>query len=184
MKGNPAKLVVAALAGFYFLWCAYDPFQWHFIDNVNLVIHEAGHIIFIIGGEFLTIAGGSLFQVIVPAVFVGYFYRAGQKYSAALVMFWVGASLLNVSVYAGDSVALQLPLLGGEDSIHDWNYMLSRLGWLNLTARIANAIRFMGTLAIIAGCFFSIREARRVMTDEAEPPEHNAFLPRSFKRAP
>ena len=55
-----------------------------------------------------------------PGLFVvGYFCYQQQFYSAAMVLFWVGESVLNVSVYAGDSVALQLPLLGGENSIHD-----------------------------------------------------------------
>ena len=64
------KLAVAVIAALYFLWCAYDPYQWHLIDGVNLVIHEAGHLIFSPFGEFMTIAGGSLFQVIMPALFV------------------------------------------------------------------------------------------------------------------
>src|SRR5204862_6430498 len=89
-----------AIASAYFLWCAYDPFQWHLIDGVNLVIHEAGHIVFRPFGEFMMIAGGSLFQVIMPALFVGYFCYQRQFYSAALVLFWVGESILNVSVYA------------------------------------------------------------------------------------
>ena len=61
----------------------------------------------------MMIAGGSLFQVIMPGLFVGYFWYHRKFYSAALVLFWVGESILNVSVYAGDSLALQLPLLGG-----------------------------------------------------------------------
>ena len=130
MKKDPIKLTVAAIAGLYFLWCAYDPNQWHLIDGVNLVIHEAGHLIFRPFGEFMMIAGGSLFQVIMPGLFVGYFCYQRQFYSAALVLFWVGESILNVSVYAADSIALQLPLLGGQDSIHDWNYMLSTMNLL------------------------------------------------------
>ena len=130
MKRDPIKLVVAGLAAAYFFWCAYDPYQWHLIDGVNLVVHEAGHLIFRPFGEFMMIAGGSLFQVIMPALFVGYFCYTRKFYSAALVLFWVGESILNVSVYAGDSLDLQLPLLGGQDSIHDWNYMLSSLNLL------------------------------------------------------
>src|SRR5438876_3982110 len=133
-KWSWPKLAVAVIASLYFFWCAYDPFQWHLIDGVNLVIHEAGHIVFRPFGEFLMIAGGSLFQVIMPAVFVGYFCYQRQFYSAALVLFWVGESILNVSVYAADSVAQQLPLLGGPDSIHDWNYLLTRLNLLSETA--------------------------------------------------
>jgi hypothetical protein len=154
------KLVVAVIATLYFFWCAYDPYQWHLIDGVNLVIHEAGHLIFSPFGEFMMIAGGSLFQVIMPALFVGYFWYNRKYYSAALVLFWVGQSILNVSVYAGDSLALQLPLLGGQDSVHDWNYLLNSLNLLPATAKIAGAIRLLGTIAIALAAFGSIRFAR------------------------
>lgn len=165
MKRDPIKLIVAGLAGAYFLWCAYDPYQWHLIDGVNLVIHEAGHLIFRPFGEFMMIAGGSLFQVIMPALFVGYFAYHRKFYSASLVLFWVGESILNVSVYAGDSLALQLPLLGGQDSIHDWNYMLSSLNLLPATAKVAGAIRALGTIAIVMAIFGSIRFAQRSHED-------------------
>ena len=155
------KLAVAVIASLYFFWCAYDPYQWHLIDGVTLVIHEAGHLIFRFFGEFMTIAGGSLFQVIMPALFVGYFWYHSKYYSAALVLFWVGESILNVSVYAGDSLALQLPLLGGQDSIHDWNYLLSSLNLLPATAKVAGAIRLFGTAVIALAAFGSIRFARR-----------------------
>jgi len=155
------KLVVAAIATLYFLWCAYDPSQWHLIDGVNLVIHEAGHLFFTPLGEFMMIAGGSLFQVIVPVVFAGYFWYHSKYYSAALVLFWVGQTILNVAVYAGDSLALQLPLIGGEDSIHDWNYLLSSLNLLPATSKIGGAIRLLGTLMIALASFGSIRFAVR-----------------------
>jgi hypothetical protein len=161
MSKDPVKLIIGAVASLYFLWCAYDPYQWHFIDNVNLVIHEAGHLFFRPLGEFMMIAGGSLSQVIMPALFVGTFAYRRQFYSAALVLFWVGESLLNVSVYAGDSLVLQLPLLGGEDSIHDWNYMLSELNLLPATAKIAMSIRVIGTLTILLACFGSYRFSSR-----------------------
>jgi hypothetical protein len=159
MKKSPIKLVVAVIATAYFLWCAYDPSQWHLIDGVNLVIHEAGHLVFRPFGEFMMIAGGSLFQVIMPSLFVGYFCYQRQFYSGALVLFWVGESILNVSVYAGDSLALQLPLLGGPDSIHDWNYLLSEMNLLPKTAAIAGAIRVFGTLVIITGAIGAFRFA-------------------------
>ena len=155
------KLVVAVIVSLYFFWCAYDPYQWHLIDGVNLVIHEAGHLFFRPFGEFMMIAGGSLFQVIMPALFVVYFSYHRKYYSASLVLFWVGESVLNVSVYAGDSVALQLPLLGGQDSLHDWNYLLSSLNLLPATAKIAGAIRLLGTTAILLAAFGAIRFARQ-----------------------
>jgi hypothetical protein len=155
------KLIVAGIATAYFLWCAYDPSQWHLIDGVNLLIHEAGHLVFSPFGEFMMIAGGSLFQVIMPALFVGYFIYQRQYYSAALVLFWVGESILNVSVYAGDSIALQLPLLGGQDSVHDWNYLLTSLDLLSSTSTVAGLIRFLGTIVIVAAAAGAFIYARK-----------------------
>lgn len=159
MRRDPIKLFVALLAVAYFGWCAYDPPRWHFIDGVDLIIHEAGHVVFMPFGEFITIAGGSLFQLIVPAAFVLYFYRRGQLFSAALVLFWLGQSLLNVAVYAGDAAKLELPLLGGDDSIHDWNYMLDRLGLLASAGGIGGLLRFCGTLLMIAAGVSAVRHS-------------------------
>ena len=157
VRKDPVKLVATALAAAYFVWCAYDPHRWHFIDGVDLIIHEAGHVVFMPFGEFITVAGGSLFQLIMPAAFALYFYRRGQPFSAALVLFWLGQSLLNVAVYAGDALRLELPLLGGQDSVHDWNYMLDRLGLLASSEVIGGGLRVCGTVLIVAAglCAFS-----------------------------
>lgn len=150
---NIPKLIVASLLSIYFLWIAYDPMQGSFLDNVDLPIHETGHLIFRLFGEFMGVAGGSLFQVMLPLVFVGYFVWQRSFYSAAVVMFWVGQSILNVWVYASDAVVMQLVLTSGftgsEGSFHDWNYMLDRFGLLSSTKTIAGIIRFSGTLTII-----------------------------------
>ena len=73
MQPNYPKLIFAGILTFYFLWIAYDPMAGSFLDLVDLPIHETGHLIFRPFGEFIGVAGGSLFQVIFPAVFVGYF---------------------------------------------------------------------------------------------------------------
>ena len=158
---DPVKTAIALLASCYFLWAAVHPADWRFVDNFNLVIHEAGHILFIPFGEFMTIAGGSLFQLIVPAAFALYFYRQEKTFSCSLVLFLLGESLINVSVYAGDAVLMELPLLGGDDSIHDWNWMLDRLGLLGHTLEIAGAIRALGTITIIAAAVCSFLYVRR-----------------------
>lgn len=158
---EPVRLAAALMAGAYFIWAALHPLEWRMIDGVNLVIHEAGHLFLIPFGEFMTVAGGSLVQVIIPAIFAGYFYYHSKNYSCALVLLWVGESLLNVSVYAGDAVAMQLPLLGGKDSIHDWNFMLDRLGWLSHTPEIAKALHAAAFLIIITGAAWAILSAFR-----------------------
>ena len=170
MRPNIIKLIFAAVASIYFLWIAYDPMQGSFLDNVDLPIHETGHLLFRPFGEFLMVAGGSLFQVIFPAIFVGYFIWKRQFYSAAIVGLWVGQSILNVWVYAADAVKMQLVLTSGftgsEGSFHDWNYLLEHTGLLNSTQRIAGIIRFIGTVVMLASAVTAIYFSFK---PEAEP---------------
>jgi hypothetical protein len=166
-----AKIIFAGLMSLYFFWIAYDPMQGSFLDMVDLPIHETGHLIFRLLGEFMMVAGGSLFQIIVPAVFVGYFIWRRQLYSAAIVLFWVGQSIINVYIYANDAVVQQLVLTSGmtgsEGSFHDWNYMLTETGLINSTPVIGRMIRFLGTIVIVAASALSIFYAfRETPTDE------------------
>ena len=160
MQPNYPKLILAGSFIFYFCWVAVDPMQGSFLDNVDLPIHEFGHLLFRPFGEFLMVAGGSLFQVIFPAVFVGYFIWQRSWYSAAIVLFWVGQSILNVWVYASDAVVMQLVLTSGftgsEGSFHDWNYLLTATGLLSSTKIVAGIIRLVGTLAIITAGVLSV----------------------------
>lgn len=171
MKPSYPKLIFAALLTIYFLWIAYDPMQGSFLDNVDLPIHETGHLLFNPLGEFMMIAGGSLFQVIFPAVFVGYFYWKRRYYSAAIVLFWVGQSILNVWVYASDAVVMQLVLTSGftgtEGSFHDWNYLLTETGLIGSIKTIAGVIRIVGTLSIIAAGALSIYYSFFPSTEES-----------------
>ncbi|CAN5596990.1 hypothetical protein BH10ACI1_BH10ACI1_26340 [soil metagenome] len=154
MQINYPKLVFAILLGIYFLSIAYAPLNGSFLDLVDLPIHETGHLLFRPFGEFLMIAGGSLFQVIIPAIFVGYFVWNKKYYSAAIILFWVGQSILNVFVYAADAVVMQIVLTSGltgsEGSFHDWNYLLTSTGLINSTKTVAGLIRLLGTLTIVA----------------------------------
>src|ERR1700742_3326082 len=122
MKPSYPKLIFASLLLIYFGWIALTPMQGSFLDNVDLPIHETGHLLFRPFGEFMMVAGGSLFQVIMPAVFVGYFIWNKKYYSAGIVLFWVGQSIINVFIYAADAVVMQLVLTSGmtgsEGSFH------------------------------------------------------------------
>ena len=171
MQPNYLKLIPALLFSFYFGWVALTPTQGSFLDNVDLPIHEFGHLLFRLFGEFMMVAGGSLFQVIFPAIFAGYFFWQRSFYSAAIVLFWVGQSILNVWVYAADAVVMQLVLTSGftgsEGSFHDWNYLLTATGLLSSTKIVAGVIRIAGTLVIISAGVLSIYYSL-YPTDQAE----------------
>ena len=156
-KETLPKIIFALCVLVYFVYCMRFPMQWHFLDGVDLLIHEAGHVLFMPFGEFLTVLGGSLFQVLVPIVFSGYFFFQKELYSGALVLFWVSQSLVNVSVYIKDAMVMQLPLLG--DGLHDWNFILSTLHLLPQTAVIGSACYFLGVLTLCAAGSVSLYAA-------------------------
>lgn len=160
MQRDKLKTAFAIVLSLYFFSIAYNPFNGSFLDLIDLPIHETGHLLFRPFGEFMMVAGGSLFQVIVPLVFVGYFVWNEKYYSAAIVLFWVGQSIINVFIYANDAVVMQLVLTSGmtgsEGSFHDWNYMLTETGLINSTKTVAGFIRFLGSVIIVSASILSI----------------------------
>ena len=159
---NYLKLGFVLLVGLYGAVCALSPSTYRFLDRVDLVFHEAGHPIFGLFGEFIGILGGSLMQLLIPAIVVGYFFFHQQPYSGAVSLFWLAQSLFNVSVYVRDARAQALPLLGGEDTLHDWHFLLGRLHLLKWDLALGNLVYLAGLGALVAsilgGLFYSFEE--------------------------
>lgn len=162
---NFFKVGFALLAGAYGLLCALSPSTHRFLDGVDLVFHEAGHVFFAVLGEFIGVLGGSLMQVLVPAVAAGALLSQRQPYSACVVLIWLGQSLFNVSVYVRDARQQVLPLLGGEGTIHDWGFLLGRLGLLRWDGVLANAVYLLGLAAVLAGILGGLYFSREADAD-------------------
>lgn len=116
---------------------------------LNLGIHELGHPLFGLLGEFPGVAGGSLLQCIVPVIGMGMFFRQRDYFAIAAAFAWLGTSLFDVALYAGDARTVSLPLVspGGGEVIHDWSYLLEHAGMLTWDTTIAFALRAAGTLS-------------------------------------
>ena len=136
------------------------------IDNVNLPIHESGHIIFGPFGEFIGALGGSLFQVLFPAVFVVYFLRRNDSHSASVALWWVAENLWNVAIYIADAQEQELPLVGGGE--HDWAYLLAEMDVLRHDDQIAAMVRFVGIMLFVVAIVWGYRSAL-VRRDHAGP---------------
>ncbi len=112
------------------------------LDSANLVIHEAGHpIVGLLSGR-LMVYGGTLFQLLFPALVAWHFRRRGEAVGLAFGLVWLGESLLNVARYMADARAQLLPLVGGGE--HDWTEIFSRWGVLDADTRIAGFTAFLG----------------------------------------
>ncbi len=104
--------------------------EYGLIDNVDLVIHEAGHLFFMFFGKFIYTLGGTLMQIIIPSLIAFTFFRNNYRIGVQFGLLWLGQNFINISVYAADAQARKLPLLGGKKVYHDWHYLLSELGIL------------------------------------------------------
>ena len=141
-----------------------------FIHGVNLVFHEAGHVIFGFFGQFVAILGGSLNQVLMPLVATIAFLRTRQRASAAVTLFWTGQSITDVAIYAADGRARALPLLA-EGLIHDWNYILGRLGLLGWAEAVGRLFFAAGVLTMLAAILFMALDLLRCLNAPAPEPE-------------
>ncbi len=95
------------------------PFVLWVIDTINLFIHEAGHLIFRLFGQTVSILGGSLMQCMIPLALVIVTWRE-KPHQAGLPLFWLGENLVNVSVYIADAPYRNLKLIK-DGLIHDWH---------------------------------------------------------------
>lgn len=121
----------------------------NFLHLVDLVFHEAGHVIFGFFGRFIAVLGGSLNQVLIPAVCTGVFLARRQFASAVVTLFWTGQSLADVAVYVADGRAMALPLLA-DGLIHDWNFILGTLGLLRWAERLGRLVFTLGALVMLS----------------------------------
>lgn len=122
------------------------------MDVVFVPIHEGGHLLFRFFGEFLSVAGGTFLQLFVPLSLATYFVLRRQTQGVAFCGFFVFEQCLPIAQYMADARAQELPLLtvgDGDDVIHDWNYLFSKMGVLAHDTQIAAAVRTIGWIGMI-----------------------------------
>ena len=128
---------------------------WFFINNVNLIFHEAGHVLFFIFGNFISVLGGTLGEILIPTIVTLHFLLKQQPYSAGFGLWWLSTAFWSVSIYAADARAQQLPLITGNSEDHDWTYLLRELGILEHDQIVGNIFLFCSFLALaLAGMLF------------------------------
>lgn len=148
-----------------------------FLHLINLVFHEAGHVVFAPFGAFLTSLGGSLLQVLVPlACLAAFLFQSREPFGASFGLWWAGQNLCDLAPYVADARALDLVLLGGatgkEVEGHDWEAILGRLGWLQHDVALGRLAHAAGVLVMLLGLVWGawlLREQWRTREGSGSP---------------
>jgi hypothetical protein len=154
-----ARRAVTILLAIYGAYLLAHPGEGSLLDGVDLAIHETGHLVFAPFGEVIGFAGGTIMQLLMPALFVVYFVRRGDHHSASVALWWVGQSAGHVSVYAADARAQELPLVGGGE--HDWTYLLSHFRLLEQDQGVARAFHAAAMLLMLVATAWGFVSAVR-----------------------
>ena len=142
-----------------------------FFHLINLPFHEAGHLLFMPLGRFMMILGGSLGQVLMPLVCLAtLLVKTRDPFGASVALWWTAESCMDLAPYINDARALDLLLLGGvtgkETDGHDWNNILTMLGWLEYDHRLAHLAYNIGIVLMLAsfawGGLLLLKQYRRL----------------------
>lgn len=152
-----AAFLLFFLWGWHFIWMEIDgnAIGGSFMHNINLVFHEAGHILFIPLGDFMRVLGGSLLQVLFPLIVMGAFvWQQHNPFGGAVALWWAGQSMMDLAPYINDARAGQLMLIDGSTGRqnpwgHDWHNLLSRLDLLGHDHRLAALVELCGELTVL-----------------------------------
>ena len=125
-----------------------------FLHLPNLVFHEAGHILFLPFGTFMSSLGGSLMQLLIPTVcLVAFLWQNRDPFAASLALWWLGENFLDLAPYISDARELELVLLGGftgrEVVGHDWEAILGALNWLAYARTLGRSAQAVGVVVMI-----------------------------------
>jgi hypothetical protein len=126
-----------------------------FLHAISIPFHEAGHVLFSPFGDLMTSLGGSLMQILVPAIcWITFATTSPDPFAAAVMCWWTGENLLDVAMYINDARSLELVLIGGHTGAevegHDWEHILQLIGALHRDHQLAWTAHLVGAAMMIA----------------------------------
>lgn len=132
-----------------------DPEEGGLFAGITFGVHEFGHLLFAAFGEFPGIAGGSFTQLLLPVLTGALLYHHRDYFGLTAAGAWLASSLLDLARYIADARVGDLALASfSEESIHDWTWLLGRLGWLQHDLALARMAHGMGLLVLLAAVLY------------------------------
>jgi len=123
------------------------------LDNVHLPIHEGGHLLFSWMGPKPELWGGTILQLLVPALLAATFAVRGDLLGTTFCCVGFFHSLTGVATYMIDALRRELPLVtvgaSADEAQHDWVRIFSDLGVLPHATQIGNFVRLLAWCGLL-----------------------------------
>jgi len=109
----------------------------------------------------LTALGGTLLQLLVPvACWIAFATTSRNPFGAAVMAWWTGQNLIDISYYVNDARSLSIMLLGGHTGAevegHDWEKILGLTGLLARDHQIAWTAHDIGAVIMVGALAYGI----------------------------
>ena len=146
------RILLLGIIAYIFLRHIFSAEYQSIFKGLNLGIHELGHFVFGIFGQFIGVAGGTIAQLLAPVIGMVMFVFQRDYYGIAIAFGWLGTNFYDVAAYCGDARAMELPLVspfGMGGCVHDWNFLLGETGLLSADKTISFLFRTCGFFSFL-----------------------------------
>jgi hypothetical protein len=143
-------------------------FEFSMFGGVIFGVHELGHLFFAPLGEFLTVAGGSIAQIVLPIGAIALFHHQKNRFGVAVCGCWLAVSMGQLAIYIADARAESLELVSfSPEGGHDWNYLLEQMHLLKSDVAIGHFVKFLGWIVLGLGVLLGLDETRKIAKPQA-----------------
>lgn len=124
---------------------------------IDFGVHEVSHILTSALPPVVTAAAGSIGEVSFTILLFIAVLRSKSYFAVVFAGLWVMLGLMSFGAYVADAKAQAIPLISmSETAKHDWNFVLTQLGWLDWCTQIGNTIRIIGIIVGVASLVFGL----------------------------
>lgn len=123
----------------------------------DFFLHEMAHLFFGFLPHVLVAAAGSFAELFLGLALIVVAFYTRSYFASLFCVLWFMLATQSVTDYIADARSQSLPLVsfGGSDPIHDWNFILEKLGLLEYDTLIAGLLSGFGIICGIIALIFS-----------------------------
>jgi len=151
-----SRIAFFAWLGFYVLLLIYlaaHHSELTLLDNVHLPVHEGGHLLFGWFGATFGLWGGTILQLVAPALLVTAFVVRADLPGTTFCAIAFFHSLTGVATYMIDALRRELPLVTvgvpADEAEHDWVHIFGDFGVLPHAIQIGTAVRVIAWIGLL-----------------------------------